>query len=325
MEKEKNTMNNDKMRNVAVSMWAQKQENTALRQRIPGVTLCGTCMLLFFVQSMGQTALFFDGIDDQVLFGDAIPPLGHVFTVECFFKWYGGTDSWQAILERQEWGRQEWGIIIGGPGSGYEGEIDGAFTYDGDHGNAHYISGPFTINDSLWHHVALVGTGSEIVVYLDGQRGNAERQEGPLGAVDDVEVSAGSLMNPYEFFNGCIDEIRISSTARYGGQRFDVPQQPFSADQYTIALWHCDEESGDSVFDSSGREYHGVCRQGVRRTAGYPFVPVHTFSILPHSAASFSLRGGQATIRWCWKREGGKSPLVYTVDGHVLTLCGRRK
>jgi hypothetical protein len=35
------------------------------------------------------------------------------------------------------------------------------------------------------------------------------------------------------------------------------PKVPFSSDQYTIALWHFDENSGDSVFDASGHGNSG--------------------------------------------------------------------
>ncbi|MEZ6086569.1 MAG: protein kinase [Pirellulaceae bacterium] len=54
---------------------------------------------------------------------------------------------------------------------------------------------------------------------------------------------------------GLIDEVRISSTARYI-DTFE-PKRRFQVDEQTIALYHFDEDSGDVAKDASGNGHHG--------------------------------------------------------------------
>lgn len=54
------------------------------------------------------------------------------------------------------------------------------------------------------------------------------------------------------YFDGFIDEVRISNVVRYKSS-FRPPSKPFEADENTLALWHFDEDEGEFRFaDSSG-------------------------------------------------------------------------
>lgn len=68
-----------------------------------------------------------------------------------------------------------------------------------------------------------------------------------------------------DFFQGVIDEIRISSTVRYS-EDFTSPRR-LEADKDTIALYHCDEGKGDVLHDASANRHHGQLR-GVKWVAG---------------------------------------------------------
>jgi hypothetical protein len=54
----------------------------------------------------------------------------------------------------------------------------------------------------------------------------------------------------YPFFDGAIDEVRISSVVRYTSD-FVPSSTPFSADANTLGLWHFDEGAGQSAADVS--------------------------------------------------------------------------
>jgi hypothetical protein len=54
---------------------------------------------------------------------------------------------------------------------------------------------------------------------------------------------------------GQLDEVRISSTARY--DKGLQPSRRFEPDDETLALYHCDEGQGDTLTDSSGHGRHG--------------------------------------------------------------------
>jgi hypothetical protein len=56
-------------------------------------------------------------------------------------------------------------------------------------------------------------------------------------------------------YAGVLDEVRISKIARYQAA-FDPPAR-FSPDEHTLALYHCDEGSGDTLADASPNQNHG--------------------------------------------------------------------
>ena len=62
----------------------------------------------------------------------------------------------------------------------------------------------------------------------------------------------------YDSFTGYIDEVRISTEARYDVKKKGfMPDDKFKNDAKTAALWHFDEPSGTREFsDASGNAYH---------------------------------------------------------------------
>ena len=67
-------------------------------------------------------------------------------------------------------------------------------------------------------------------------------------------------------FSGYIDEVRISTVARYNTARRDfTPREKFENDAKTVALWHFDEPRGTRAFsDTSGNAYHLVGKNGAQ-------------------------------------------------------------
>ena len=67
-------------------------------------------------------------------------------------------------------------------------------------------------------------------------------------------------------FTGYIDEVRISTEARYDvDKKGFMPDDKFKNDAKTAALWHFDEPSGTREFsDASGNAYHLEGKNGAR-------------------------------------------------------------
>ena len=65
-------------------------------------------------------------------------------------------------------------------------------------------------------------------------------------------------------FAGYIDEVRISTVARYEvGKKGFTPRNKFKKDHETIALWHFNEPGGTRIFsDASGHAHHLVGEGG---------------------------------------------------------------
>ncbi|MFQ6041741.1 MAG: LamG-like jellyroll fold domain-containing protein, partial [Candidatus Poribacteria bacterium] len=104
-----------------------------------------------------------------------------------------------------------------------------------------------------WHHLAwthshLDGKMSDYSFYIDGiptlvGRGSSE---------PDYFTSEGILTVGEGYFNGAIDELRISDEVIYKGQ-FRAPQR-LRPKKSTLALWHFDEPMNSAHYhDASGR------------------------------------------------------------------------
>ena len=108
-------------------------------------------------------------------------------------------------------------------------------------------------------HVVATFDGEVLTLFVDGKKQPNSR------SFEQVFVSPLSLMigaNPDEgvgdrdFFQGLIEEVRISGTVRYT-EDF-TPTLRFETDDQTIALYHFDEGSGNILNDASGNERHGT-------------------------------------------------------------------
>jgi hypothetical protein len=77
--------------------------------------------------------------------------------------------------------------------------------------------GDMTIDDGNWHHVAIVFGAATKQIFVDGQLDQADTGEPPIDA-SNVAVSLGynseAVNPPARFWNGALDEVRISGAAR---------------------------------------------------------------------------------------------------------------
>jgi hypothetical protein len=119
----------------------------------------------------------------------------------------------------------------------------------------------------VWKHVAFVADVSELRIYVDGMK-----RDSTLGAPPDLPASytgvlrIGAASEGGNFaFGGAIDEVRLSSVARYAADNPGLPSTPFVVDSDTIALWHFDEGAGSVAHDETG-EHDGTLVRGASWT-----------------------------------------------------------
>jgi hypothetical protein len=112
------------------------------------------------------------------------------------------------------------------------------------------------IDTTTWHHFALVRDSSTTLkYYIDGTQAGSTVT---LDAADNFNSTACYIGN-YVYqsggatgWNGYIDDLRISNTARYTAN-FTAPTAPFQNDTNTLLLLHADGTSGSTVFiDDNG-------------------------------------------------------------------------
>ena len=153
-----------------------------------------------------------------------------------------------------------------------------------------------SVTDGEWHHIVVERnrwTGSSYPdgyawLYIDG----VLEAEG-AGPLDDLNYTDNAIPSssddPFLFlgagkdptgepFSGWLDEMRISGVIRYTDPAITIPSGPFTTDNATIALFHFNEGSGESIFDVSGftstnPSLPGAPSNGVRYYGGSPAGP----------------------------------------------------
>ena len=117
-----------------------------------------------------------------------------------------------------------------------------------------------TVSVGEWHHLAGVFDGEEARLYLDGRLiarspGSGKRTRNRLPLLIGADVDANG--EPTSNFDGRIDEFRLSSTARYAGDRID-PDRRHESDQDTVILLHFDAIQGPWLHDASPNAAHAT-------------------------------------------------------------------
>ena len=139
---------------------------------------------------------------------------------------------------------------------------------DGKRNRTSFCAFPMDASNDLFgkrHHAAFVRDGDDVRIYVDGQLkldgGSVANSNSPgdqPSAMWKFLIGAGLGRDGKmlaQFLRGTIDELRFSKVARYS-ETF-VPEQDFSNDVNTLALYHFDEGMGYVLKDSSNNEYDG--------------------------------------------------------------------
>jgi len=136
------------------------------------------------------------------------------------------------------------------------------------------------LSDATWHHVALVHDSSNNYVYIDGVDQTMSDTHGSSSWADfSVQLTIGEN-NGASYFNGNLDEYRISNVARYpSGTTFTPTSTQFVSDANTLLLIHGGEAiasgttGSGATFVDSGNTGHTVTENGnaIRDISIYKF------------------------------------------------------
>ena len=139
---------------------------------------------------------------------------------------------------------------------------------------------PIKFPANQWNHIAFQSNGTQTMVIVNDFARTS--LSGTTLAHDADKISLGGHpldftlggcdakipfhdLHSWGYFAGYIDEVRISTVARYNVRKKDgfTPHTKFKNDAKTVALWHFDEPRGVQKFsDTSGNAYHLVGKNG---------------------------------------------------------------
>ena len=113
------------------------------------------------------------------------------------------------------------------------------------------ISGAGGITVSNWHHVAVSRSGTSTKLFVNGSQIGSTWTDTTNYISSPLTIGA-RFTGLLEFFNGRIDELRISkSVARYTSN-FTAPSTAFTSDSSTVLLLHFNGTDGSTVITDDG-------------------------------------------------------------------------
>ena len=196
--------------------------------------------------------------------------------------------SVEAWINDEETAVSTWGTIFGAyvSGNGWSFRT----LSDGTGNRSLYIQVPYSTTIATyqsnygsitpgWHHVSAVWTAStkSAKLYIDGSEVTYIAQTAGSGTLNsdastNKEIGRLPHVGGTQYFNGQIDEVRISNNARYTSN-FTPQQTPYTLDSNTKGLWHLDGDAGDSSGNGNngtltGNPYYTEGKVVARGTEG---------------------------------------------------------
>ena len=210
-------------------------------------------------------ALYFDGVDDYVNIPDnpTLDLTGDI-TLEAWIliKSFSTSEGFHMyIIGKDSAGQRSYGIgvdltwmypkkpfvIIFHPGGSYK-----------------IAWGTTDLVIDQWYHIAGVfdATNDELTLYVDGVSQPTVTDTSSINPGNaDLRIGGREYTGNGCYFNGLIDEVRISDSVRYT-TTFTLPNAPFSKDVNTVGLWHFDESTGLEAKDESDNHNDGIIYGG---------------------------------------------------------------
>ena len=222
---------------------------------------------------------------------DPGPPVdvgGKDFTIEWWMKAEASENSAKAVQcgSNKNWvfGNIVLDRDISKIGRSYGVSLAGGRVVFGVTGNgtgSRTICGTASVADGNWHYIVIQRRRSDGMMWLFVDGHLEVKKDGPDGDISypddhepDVEsdpfLSIGAWKKDtdqelHPFFQGWIDEMRISNVLRYSDDFSQPAKINLVADGHTVALYHFDEGIGSLITDASeapGGESHGNLKYG---------------------------------------------------------------
>jgi hypothetical protein len=202
------------------------------------LTAVGDAQLNTAIKKYGLSSLRLDGTGDYV----TIPSTADFgfgtgdFTIEgWFYRSVGGVQVTLFDFRTTATQNAPWMFITSG----------GTLVYYVNGSNR--ISGAGGITSGNWHHVAVSRQGTDTKLFVNGNQIGSTWTD-TTNYINSPLTIGARFTGALEFFNGYVDDIRISKgVARYTSN-FTAPTAALTNDQYSVLLAHFDGADTSTVF-----------------------------------------------------------------------------
>lgn len=188
----------------------------------------------------GGASALFDGTGDYLYIDPSenliVAGSNDDFTIEAWYRWNNTSGGQGLISDRPP-------TSSGYTTNNFYLEKNSSNTLFFGYNGGGDIINTSSVSANTWYHIAVVRSSGTTSLYLNGtQTGTTLSYTGQVG---DGSIGIGAVVGQY--MNGWIDEIRISSTARYTAN-FTPSTSAFTHDADTLLLIHADGADGSTTF-----------------------------------------------------------------------------
>lgn len=216
----------------------------------------------FYEKKFGASSAYFDGTGDDLIVSKPINMelIGNEFTIDLWAKIPSTTTGIRNFLEFKDstYSVNLQGLVFTGSGYGVMGANSIGF-FDWTNGNS--VHADFSNYFDKWTHITITGDKDRLIkLYFDGELQDSATLtkyiNGPKGLI------IGSSASSNYFYNGYIDELRISNGIQRWTSTFTPPTSEHTTDNYTSLLLHFDNGQDSPNFIDSGSSGHQITKFG---------------------------------------------------------------
>jgi|GEM_PF-2407160 len=254
-------------------------------------------------QAAPNYALSFDGIDDYV---DIASGLGSLttLTIEAWFKTTGTVQTCLVGFQDDTVGSSISGAWTPVLTLKNDGNIRAEF-WTGTIGSIETTSGGY--NDGEFHHVALVGAGSEQTLYVDSELIGSRSGDIDISGMKYISLGTGYgrsfrgfPSSGWHYFDGVIDEVRFWSDVRSQSEIQANMHRELDGDEANLVTYYqMSNGNGDELWDDqrNGQTYDGTI-------SGANWITVSSSDLsLPVTLSSFQATTTKTGVRLRWITE----------------------
>ncbi|NUQ82418.1 MAG: T9SS type A sorting domain-containing protein [Bacteroidetes bacterium] len=253
-------------------------------------------------------ALSFDGLSTMVSLDNSIQFAGSSFTIEAWVKVYGSFVMRKAVT------------IGGSVEAGVNNENQWYFYLNGTE-----ILSEVTLEDTLWHHLAVAfnaGT-NQMDLYVDGFLAATGMTQSGLNT--DSDVYLGDLSGESDYFYGQIDEVRFWNSYRSESEILNNRDVHLDGSHPNLlGMYRFDEPAGSTLYDAVESNFHGLINgNSVFVPSGafqLPTVPVELISFT-HVGHKLIWKTATETTNAGWEVEISK-PYPEALEGNGFDISG---
>ena len=200
----------------------------------------------------GSSVMSFDGTGDYL----TIPDSGEFsfgsgdFTIDCWIRGDGGT--FRTIIGKDAANNKEFFLQVSGTG---------LTMYLSSNGSSwtNTLAAASVITASTWHHVAVVRSGSDLTLYVDGTSVATETDSTDIfNGTAALNIGAHSTQEPWK---GNIDEVRILKGTAAWTTAFTPPTVAHTDGSQQLLI-HSNTTDGSTTFTDSGSNAHTITANG---------------------------------------------------------------